>query len=201
MICAPSEDSDQPKHPLSLKSSQCTQWVAKDPMFHALQMSFCWFCHEMAHFMAAFGVWGSIGIWLYWFPIIAYSSTLHMSRLATKPTYWHVCPAKTPISLGIRPVWSESSLCTQWVAKDPSFLHADSEDSDQTGRMPRLIRVFAGRTTTLLVLSWGGSFEEFKLKYWLTCIQSQGRCIQNYCHVKHLKMQEINNLQVHTFKV
>ena len=26
-----------------------------------------------------------------------------------------------------------------WVAKDPSFLHADSEDSDQTGRMPRLI--------------------------------------------------------------
>ena len=35
--------------------------------------------------------------------------------------------------------WSESSLCAQWVAKDPSFLHADSEDSDQTGRMPRLI--------------------------------------------------------------
>ena len=25
-------------------------------------------------------------------------------------------------------VWSESSLCTQWVAKDPSFLHADSKD-------------------------------------------------------------------------
>ena len=29
---------------------------------------------------------------------------------------------------------SESSLCTQWVVKDPKFLHADSEDSDQTGR-------------------------------------------------------------------
>ena len=52
-----------------------------------------------------------------------------------------VRPAKTPISLGIRPVWSESSLCAQWVAKEPSFLHADSEDSDQTGRMPRLIWV------------------------------------------------------------
>ena len=26
------------------------------------------------------------------------------------------------------------------------LLHADSENSDQTGRMPRLIRVFAGRT-------------------------------------------------------
>ena len=39
-----------------------------------------------------------------------------------------VRPAKTQISLGIHPVWSESSLCAQWVAKDPSFLHADGED-------------------------------------------------------------------------
>ena len=68
-----------------------------------------------------------------------------------------VHPAKTQISLGIRPVWSESSLCAQWVAMDPRFLHADSEDSDQTGRMPRLIWVFAGRTVTLLVLSCRGS--------------------------------------------
>ena len=27
---------------------------------------------------------------------------------------------------------------SQWVAEDPMFLHADSEDSDQTGRMSRL---------------------------------------------------------------
>ena len=46
----------------------------------------------------------------------------------------------------IRPVWSESLLCTQWVAKDPMLIHADSEDSDQTERIPRLIWVFAGRT-------------------------------------------------------
>ena len=59
---------------------------------------------------------------------------------------------------GHRPVWSESSLCAQWVAKDPSFLNADGEDSDQTGRMPRLIWVFAGRKVILLVLSRGGSF-------------------------------------------
>ena len=37
-------------------------------------------------------------------------------------------PAKTQISLGICLVWSESSLCAQWVAKDPRFLHADTED-------------------------------------------------------------------------
>ena len=61
---------------------------------------------------------------------------------------WHVRPAKTQINLGIRPVWSESLLCAQRVAKEP----ADSEDSDQTGRMPRLIWVFAGRTYHLLVL-------------------------------------------------
>ena len=64
----------------------------------------------------------------------------------TKPTKWHVPKAKTRNSLGIHPVWSESLLCTQWVAKDPNFLYADSEDSDQTGRMPRLIWVFGGRT-------------------------------------------------------
>ena len=53
--------------------------------------------------------------------------------------------AKTQMSLGIRPVWSETSLCAQTVAKDPSFPHADSEDSDVAMWMPRLIWVFAGR--------------------------------------------------------
>ena len=37
---------------------------------------------------------------------------LNMSHHMTKPTKWHVCPVKTQISLGIRPVWSESSLST-----------------------------------------------------------------------------------------
>ena len=44
-----------------------------------------------------------------------------------------VRPAKTQINWA-----SAQSLCAQWVAKDPRFLHADSEDSDQTGRMFRL---------------------------------------------------------------
>ena len=39
----------------------------------------------------------------------------------------------------------QSSLCAQWVAEDSMFLYVDSEDSDQTGRMPRLIWVFTGR--------------------------------------------------------
>ena len=47
----------------------------------------------------------------------------------------------------LRSAWAsthsnQSLLYTQWVAKDPSFLHADSEDSDQTERMLRLICFF-----------------------------------------------------------
>ena len=66
--------------------------------------------------------------------------------------------AKTQISLGIRPVWSES-LLSAWRKLGPlATTHwAHSEDSDQTGRIPRLIWVFTGRTVTLLVLSRGGS--------------------------------------------
>ena len=86
-------------------------------------------------------------------------SQSYMSRDMTKPTKWlSVRPEKTHISLGILPAWTESSLCAKWVAKDPSFLRADSEDSDQTGRLPRLIWVFAGCTLILLVLSCCGSY-------------------------------------------
>ena len=74
-----------------------------------------------------------------------------------------VRPAKTQISLGIHPVWSESSLYAHWVAKDPMVLQADSEDSDQTGRMPRLIWVFAGCLVILLVLSRGCSNDVYTL--------------------------------------
>ena len=56
----------------------------------------------------------------------------------TKPAKWLRPSAQS----------DQSSLC----------LPADSEDSDQTGRMPRLIWVFAGRTAISLILSWGGSF-------------------------------------------
>ena len=66
-----------------------------------------------------------------------------------------VRPAKTQISLGIRPVWSVSSLSARRELRSLAAHWAHSEDSDQTGRMSRLIWVFAWRTATLLVLSWG----------------------------------------------
>ena len=67
---------------------------------------------------------------------------MEMSRLMTKLTKWHVRPAKTQIS----PVWSES-LLSAWRKLGSLATHwAHSEDSDQTGQMPRLIWVFSGRT-------------------------------------------------------
>ena len=83
------------------------------------------------------------------------TQNVKMSRDMTKPTKMTVRPVKTQIRLGI-PVWSESSLFAQWVAKDSSFLHADSENSEQTGRMPRLNWVLAGRTAILFVFSCRG---------------------------------------------
>ena len=81
-----------------------------------------------------------------------------MSRLKTKPTRWHMRPAKTQISLGIRLVWSESSLSAWRIIGSLATHKRDSEDSDQTGRMSRLICVFAWRICHLLVLSWGRSY-------------------------------------------
>ena len=63
-----------------------------------------------------------------------------------KTNKWHVRPAKPQISLGIRPVCSVSSL-SAWRKLGSLASHwAQSEDSDQTGRMLRLIWVFARRT-------------------------------------------------------
>ena len=73
-----------------------------------------------------------------------------------------VRPAKTQISLCIRPVWSESSLSSRRNLGSLATHWAHSEDSDQTGRMPSRIWVFAGRTVTVLVLSCRGSHYYFK---------------------------------------
>ena len=98
---------------------------------------------------SAGAVWSGstlLAIWIYYFMLKLRCS--HLNRLMAKPTKW-LCT-----QWRLRSAWAsaqsdQSSLCTQWVAKDSSFLHADSEGSDQTGRMPRLIWVFAGRKVTL----------------------------------------------------
>ena len=79
-----------------------------------------------------------------------------MSRSTTKPTKWHLSAAKTQISLGIRPVWSEPSLFALWVAKDPNFLQEDNENSDQTGQIEKADLSLRWAHSHLLgfVMSW-----------------------------------------------
>ena len=106
-----------------------------------------------------------------------------------------VRPAKTQISLGIRPVWSESSL-SAWRNLGSLATHwAHSEDSDQTGRVPRLIWVFAGRTLILLVLSCRGSYIYVQPVFYrhgpgqLTISQMCSPTISNFQPIKILKYQ------------
>ena len=79
-----------------------------------------------------------------------------------------VCPAKTQISLGFRPVWSESRLSTWRHLGSLATQWAHSEDSDQTGRMPRLIWVFAGRTDHIV------GFVVRRLISYLCCLTEWG---------------------------
>ena len=81
----------------------------------------------------------------------------YLNRDMTKATKW-LCAQQR-----LRSAWasaqSDQSSLSAWRDLGPLATHwAHSENSDQSGWMPRLIRVFAGSSLILLVLSWGGSF-------------------------------------------
>ena len=91
------------------------------------------------------------------------SHQLHLALKSCEPRHYKtnkmsVRRAKTQISMGIRQVWSESSLSAWRNLGSLATSWAHSEDSDQTVRMPRLNWVFAGRTAILLGMSCRGSF-------------------------------------------
>ena len=81
----------------------------------------------------------------------------------TKPTKW-VCAKRR-----LRSDWAsaqsaqsdQSFHCPHEKSLGPKLPTERRAKTDQTGRMPRLIWVFAGRTVFLLVLSWRGSFGTF----------------------------------------
>ena len=77
--------------------------------------------------------------------ISSYFKFHDFSHLMTKPTKWHVRPAKTRISLVIRLVWSESSLSAWRKLGSLTTLWAQAK-TNQTGQMPRLIWGFTGST-------------------------------------------------------
>ena len=69
------------------------------------------------------------------------SSWWNTNYLMPVPLHRFVC-----VICSIRPVWSESSLPAWWNTGSSATHWAHSEGSDQTGRMPRPIWVFTGRT-------------------------------------------------------
>ena len=113
--------------------------------------------------------------------------------------FWHTCvPKNTCIDLLIRAVRSEYSLTALWIAKDPRFLQADSEDSDQTAHSRRLIWVFAGRTCqnekflTLQHICFSGRINRNSFEYmlWPCIFYSMQRILQtgNECSDQTVRM-------------
>ena len=101
-----------------------------------------------------------------------------------------VRPANTKISLGIRPVWSESSL-SAWRNRGSLATHwAHSKESDQTGRMPRLICVFAWRTLILLLLSCRGSYLPH-INHWTHTQRVAFEVDRNCQNLKHIRLNVI----------
>ena len=61
------------------------------------------------------------------------SCLYNISHSMTKPTKWHIHQTKTHISLCMHGVWSESLLCTHWIAKDPCFFFSPRRQRLRSG--------------------------------------------------------------------
>ena len=179
MACAPSKDLDQPLgirpvwSPVRMKKA----WVLSYSL--SAQRRLCdqtgrilWLSVPIIHNECYTGnttLRGTIcrcilkiDIFLHW----RIKEIRQVSHDMSKPTKW-VCTQRRLTSAWASAQSDQSSQCAQWVAKDPSFLHADSKDSDQTWQMPRLIQVFAGCTLFFVgfVMSWLRCF-------WFVCVFS-----------------------------
>ena len=62
----------------------------------------------------------------------------------------NLCTQRTQNNLAIRPVRLESLPCAEFCTGDSCSIYVLAEDSDQTKRVPSLIRVSAGRSDHFL---------------------------------------------------
>ena len=85
----------------------------------------------------------------------------HWSRDMTKPTKW-VCAQRSLKSAWASAQSDQSLRCALNVAKDPSFLHADSLYSDQTNPTN-----FFNRRS--LVVNWDRRWDYWHLNQWRKC--------------------------------
>ena len=88
---------------------------------------------------------------------VQFSLSEYLSQLMTKPTKWYVRPAKTQLSLTIRPVWSETSP-SAWRKLGSLATECTAKTRIRLGGCPGWSESSLGTQAILLVLSWGGSF-------------------------------------------
>ena len=129
--------------PESTKTHTCQTEADRAGTIYFVRRKFCFLWRDVRNFGPCYGTTsdykGRIG------PVVGIGLPVGYT-LVVSPTYkpQHKMNC-APSEDSDQPVWSEYSQCVQWVVEDPMFLHVDSEGSDQTVRMSRLIWVFAGR--------------------------------------------------------
>ena len=93
------------------------------------------------------------------------------------------------------PSWSKSLLCTQWVAKDPKFLHVGS-------KCPGWSESSLGVQVTLLVLPCAGSFDSFQRKSedWNHQLNNKKTLLHHSFSYVHIwSVQKYNNGYIYIF--
>ena len=156
MAYGSSEDSNQPGHPPSLIRvffAVCIKkaWVLSYPLSAQWRlpsdwvdaqadMSLCWVhCHfvDFCHFSVTFSLmkdFGSLRVQTQQFLWHFYQGDQDSSQLClklkTEKNKTNMRPGKTQISLSIRPVWSESSLCAwrRFVSLATHWVHSEDPD-------------------------------------------------------------------------
>ena len=85
-------------------------FTPSSPTTHLHKVCFSNFWMKFGNFLNNILTWKKNKIWKVSCQHSEPECSWQMSRLMTKPTKWSLHPAKTQISLAIRPGWSESSL-------------------------------------------------------------------------------------------
>ena len=103
---------------------------------------FCWFCHEAAQLCIKFT--SNRAMYVPLCVLFEHRKDVRSNTLVVIILNEPRHDKTNKMSVRPRSAWvftqsDQSSQCAKCVAEDPMFLHADSDDSDQTGRMSRLI--------------------------------------------------------------
>ena len=96
------------------------------------------------------------------------------------PMKWHVCPAKTQISLGICPVWSVFAVRMKkaWVLSYPL---SRQRRLIRLGRCPGWSESSLGTHAILLVLSWRDSFVPYNIPFSIVCAYPENLLSYTVC--------------------